>query len=134
MSVASSEVVERSVDQRWTPRLARQFCPVSSFFLANYHRLRPHDNAEGLNSSEAMVLIHIFDHKWDARAPWPTVNTIARRMGISDRQVRSILKRLEDLGYVRRDPFPNGGPNRYHMDGLISALEKMMDEDTERAA
>lgn len=95
----------------------------------SYHRLRPHEGARWLNSTEAMVLIHILDHKWDGRAPFPPLTKLAPRMGLSVRAVRAAVKRLEDLGYMRREPSPFGGPNRYHFDGLLAALHRLQDED-----
>lgn len=119
----------RSVEVRWTARLAKSFCPVSSYFLANYHRLRPHEQAKGLTSTEAMVLIQIMDHRWDERAPFPAMKTLAQRMGLAARTIRAAIKNLEDLGYIRRERSIWGGPNRYHFKGLFEALEKLMDED-----
>jgi DNA-binding MarR family transcriptional regulator len=117
------------VEERWTLRLSSQFCPVSSYFLHNYYRLRPHEGAQGLTSTEAMTLIQIIDHKWDRRAPWPTLGTLAKRLGSTERTVRATIKRLEALGYIQREYAPHGGPNRYHLDGLFKALEQMMDAD-----
>ncbi len=126
--------MDRSVAARWTPRLGNAWCGISSFFLANYCRLRPHEGARGLNSSEAMVIIHLMDHKWDARAPFPTVSTLATRMGISTRAVRETIRNLETSGYLRRVPMSNGGPNRYQLEPLFSALERLMDEDVAKEA
>lgn len=119
----------RKVEARWTPKLATRFCPVSSFFLGNYHRLAPHGGARGLNSTEALLIIHLMDYKWDARAPYPTLTTISEKMGLTVRAVRSAVKRLEDLGYLVREPSRNGGPNRYHLEGLFKALEELQEKD-----
>lgn len=118
-----------SVQARWSEKLGKHFCPVSSYFLANYHRLRPFEAARGLNSSEAMLLIHILDHKWTEKAPWPAVGTLARRMGITPRAVRMLLKSLEESKYIRRELRSNGRTTLYHLDGLQRALEKLFDED-----
>jgi DNA-binding HxlR family transcriptional regulator len=118
-----------SVEARWTKPLAERFCPVSSFYLHAYHRLRPHEGARGLNSSEALLIIHLIDFKWGEEAPWTTVPLLAKRMGLSPRQVRATLRSLEQLGYVQRAASMSGGPNRYHLDGLFRALEKLMAED-----
>lgn len=120
---------KQSIEARWTKALARQFCPVSSYFLANYHRLRPHPNARGLTSTEAMLIIQLIDHKWDDRAPYPTLRTLASRMGLSVRGVRNALQSLSELGYVRRELSMTGGPTRYHLDGLNKALEALMADD-----
>lgn len=116
---------DRSVAARWTKRL-EHFVPVSQYFLENYHRL---GGSKGLSSAEVMVIIHLMNHKWDGRAPFPTVGLLAKRMGVTDRAVRTVVKTLEGLGLLQRVYAPHGGPNRYHLEGLFQALEKMMDED-----
>ena len=125
--------VDRSVAARWTARLAANFTPVSRVFLENLPKLRPHDGARGLNATEAMVVIQLVSYKWDSRAPFPALTTIAERMDLNVRTVRAAVKRLEDLKYLRREFSPNGGPSRYHFDGLFQALEAIVDEQ-ERAA
>ncbi len=124
------EEADRSIANRWTPKLAKQFCPVSSYFLKNYRRLKPHDGAKGLSNTEAMLIIHIMDHKWGPQAPWPTVKTLATRMSLNVRTVRAMVKRLEGLDYIKREPMLYG-PNRYQMQPLFDALEKLMIEDAE---
>lgn len=116
----------RGVDRRWTPLLAKKFCPVSSIFLEHYHELQPRAGARAMNSTEAMLIIQLLDFKWDERAPFPTVKRIAMRMGLSVRMIRTAMKNLEDGGYIRRDPMSDGGPNRYYFEGLFTALEKFV--------
>ena len=126
---------DRSVAARWTPRLAeRHFTPISEVFLHNLQRLRPNPGARGLNPTEALVIIQLMSHKWDSRAPFPALTTIAERLGLQVRSVRAAVKRLEDLGYLRREPSTYGGPNRYHLDGLFTALEALVEEDAKLAA
>ena len=122
------------VEARWPGRLSKAFSTVSSYFLANYHRLRPHPGARGLTSSEAMVVIQILDFKWSEAAPFPTLKTIATRMGISQRQVRSIVKQLEELEYLERVQVSDWSSNRFYFEGLYAALEKLMDEDNAKEA
>lgn len=87
-----------------------------------------------MNSTEAMLIIQLLDYKWDSRAPYPTVKTIAQRMGLSQRMVRSALKSLEDGGYIHRDPMSSGGPNRYYFEGLFTALEQFIASKAQVAA
>lgn len=130
-----SKTIDRSVAARWTPRLAENhFTAVSAVFLENLQRLRPHDGARGLNPTEAMVIIQLMSFKWDARAPFPALTTIADRLGLAPRTVRATVKRLEELGYIRREASTFGGTNRYHFDGLFRALEALLDERGDAAA
>lgn len=133
-TIAPAVANDYSISKRWTPLLGRRFCAVSSAFLEHYHELRPHPGARGLTSTEAMLVVQLFDFKWDERAPFPTVRKLASRMGITPRAVRAALKSLEDSKYIKRDPMPDGGPNRYHFDGLFAALEALLQEKAKEAA
>lgn len=118
----SKEARNFKVGTRWgSARLGNQFCPVSSYFLRNYHRLN-------LNSSDAMLVIQLMDHKWDERHPFPSLKTIAQRMGLAQRTVRHTVKTLQGLGLLKRLP-TTGGTNRYDMSGLFAKLEELMDAD-----
>lgn len=126
---------DRSYAARWTPRIAEaHFTAIPECFLHNLHRLRPHAGARGLNSTEALIIIQIASHKWDDRAPFPALTTIATRLGVTTRTVRAAVKRLEELGFVRRELSTTGGPSRYHLDGLHRALEALLAEDAVKHA
>lgn len=120
------------VGRRWTALLGEQFCPVSSYFLANYHRLGA-TGERGLNATEALLIIHIMDFKWDDAMPFPTVGTLAQRMGITRRHVRDTLRSLQQRGFLARIPGARGGANRYNLDGLMTALEILMALDTDKS-
>jgi hypothetical protein len=116
---------------RWSGPLSAQFCPVSSYFLANYHRLASQPGERGLNSTEAMLIIQLMDFKWDERLPFPSLGTIADRMAITRRHVRDTLKSLEGRGYVKRIANTNGGTNKYDFAGLIGKLETLMQAEAD---
>lgn len=132
-AAAAASRPAHAVDKRWTPALAKAFCPVSSYFLANYHRLKPNPAASGLSSAEAMLVIQLMDYKWDESAPFPSLSTLAKRMGLSTRYVRETVKRLEDLGYLKRVARAFGGSNAIEFHGLFAALEKLQAEDAAMA-
>jgi len=75
------------------------FVPVSTFFLENYHRLKPFD----LTYGEAMFVIHLMQHKWDEKAPFPAYKTIAHRMHVSAKSARRWAASLEQKGYLKRE-------------------------------
>lgn len=117
------DAVSRQVADRWTPRLADAgWTPISDVFLANYHRLK-------ISHSEAMVIIHLMSFKWDQSAPFPSVGTIARRMGISPPAVRSHFRSLGKKGLLTREK--TGSTNRFHLNALFQALEVLLDRDEE---
>lgn len=130
---APSTSVDRGVAARWTPKLGVKFCAVSSFFLANYHRLHEGHEPKPLYPTEVLVIIHLIDHKWDARAPFPTVGLLAKRMSLSERAVRDATRSLEQRGLLRRESAVYSGPNRYHLEPLFERLEAMMEADAPTA-
>jgi hypothetical protein len=138
--MSSKEPEERSIAARWggSDKLAEQFCPVSSFFLAHYPELKsrpvkgsPGGMPAGLSSAEAMLVIQLLDFKWGEDAPFPKVDTIGKRMGITGRSVRTLLARLIGLGFLRREIRVHKS-SRYHLDGLFEALEELYDALAEK--
>jgi DNA replication protein len=114
--------VERQVANRWTPRIAQVgWTPVSNYFLENYHRLN-------LTHSEAMVVVHLLSFKWDDAAPFPSLATLAKRMGITPPSVRTHLRNLEKKGCLMRE-IQVGTTNRFHLQGLFTKLETLMTRD-----
>lgn len=76
------------------------------------------------------VLIQLIQHWWDAdKDPHPAKDTIARRMGLSGRQVQRYLTELEDGGFIKRIERFSGRKaqtsNGYSLDGLVAKLEKI---------
>jgi hypothetical protein len=98
------------------------FAPISGIFLESYAKLQP-----PLTPTEAMLVVHLFEFKWDARMPWPSVKTLAGRLGCSPRYVRKLCERLESVGYLSRIE-KRGDSNRYDISGLIQALERYVDK------
>jgi DNA-binding MarR family transcriptional regulator len=90
---------------------------ISTFFLENYHRLKPYSLTHG----EAMFIVHLMQHKWGADAPYPGYKVIAQRMGVSDKTARRLAKSLEDKKYLFRE-VRQANTNRFHLAKLMTAL------------
>jgi DNA-binding MarR family transcriptional regulator len=90
---------------------------ISTFFLENYHRLKPYSLTHG----EAMFIVHLMQHKWSEAAPYPGYKTIAKRMGVSDKTARRLAKSLEDKKYLIRE-VRQANTNRFHLTQLMAAL------------
>lgn len=111
---------KRDIAARWTPALiAGGFTPISDFFLDNYHRLSP-----PISHAEAMFIAHLMRHKWDASAPYPSLKSIAMKMGVSPQAARLYARNLEKKGYLRREMMV-GETNRFHLPPLFQALEAL---------
>lgn len=106
------------IAERWTAQLAETgFTPVVSAFLQHYAHLNP-----PLSAAEAMLVVHIVSYKWTAKAPYPSIKTIAHAMGCSDRYVRKLLEGLQVAKYVTRIE-RIGDTNEFDLSGLFAALE-----------
>ena len=111
----------RQIAERWTPTLATRWTPISDFFLTNYHRLK-------ITHTEAMVVIHLISFKWDSKAPFPSLTRLAKCMGISATSVRTHLRNLERKSFLYRQK-RQGTTNRFHLNGLFDALERLIESD-----
>ena len=90
---------------------------ISTFFLENYHRLKPYSLTHG----EAMFVVHLMQHKWGEASPYPGYKTIAKRMGVSDKTARRLARSLEDKKYLIRE-VREAKTNIFHLTKLMSAL------------
>lgn len=119
-----SKETKSSFASRWAAELESWgFVQISSFFLINYHRLKP----EPLNHNEAMFVIHLMQFKWDDSAPYPSYSTIAKRMGLTTKSVQRYARGLQNKGYLKRLT-RSGRSNKYYLDGLMEALIKLEHE------
>ena len=62
-------------------------------------------------------------------APYPSFGTLAKRMDVSPEAVRSYARSLEKKGYLWREG-KIGETNRFHLDKLFAALEKLIAADS----
>ena len=90
---------------------------ISTFFLENYHHLKPYPLTHG----EAMFVVHLMQHKWGQEAPYPGYKTIARRLAVSDKTARRLATTREDKKYLVRE-VRRATTNRFHLTKLITAL------------
>jgi len=107
-----------SFEKRWAPALKVDgHVQISTFFLENYHRLKPYD----LTYGEAMFVVHLMQHKWGESAPFPAYKTLAQRMHVSVKSARRWAASLERKGYLKRE-IRVGTTNLFHLKGLMDAL------------
>jgi hypothetical protein len=91
----------RDVATRWGGDVrirSEGFVTVPVRFLMYHAALKPYR----LEAVEAFFVIHLMAYKWDDAAPFPSMNTIASRMGISVNYARTIARRLEGKGFLTR--------------------------------
>ena len=114
----AKEKLSRDPGSRWTPKLVEGgWTPVSDLFLQHYADMYP-----DITSMQAMLIIHLINHKWDKNAPYPGFETLAKRMGISATQVRNHARALEKNGYLERE-LRVSNTNKFHLQKLFKKLE-----------
>src|SRR5262249_31395242 len=95
-------------------------------FLRNYSTLKPYP----LTSSEALFVIHLMDFKWGEDAPFPSYKVLAKRMGVSEKQVRRQAQSLEVKKYLVREICGSvKNTNRFDLRQLFAALEARVKGD-----
>jgi DNA-binding Lrp family transcriptional regulator len=99
--------------------------PLPVYFLDNYHRL-----PGPVKNLEALIIIHLMRHKYDARAPFPSLKTISKKMGLSDTAVRVHVRNLEKKGVLRRE-LRRSRTSAYHFEGLVTRLEQLIEQDAQ---
>ena len=111
------------IEERWSPAVASKgFSAVPTVFLNSYAQL-------GITPTEAMLIIHLMSYKWDNRRPFPSVAKLCAKLGLSDGQVRSILRRLEkEKKFVTRI-HRIGRSNEFDFTPLIHALEQLQEQE-----
>ena len=93
MAVNAEPQPTRDVATRWGGHeiLVREgYVPVVSLFLKLSGSLKPHP----LTPAQALFVLQLMVHKWDAKHPYPAYKTIAQRMGVSVEYARSIARDL----------------------------------------
>jgi len=111
----------RRSEDKWSAQVMKLgFTPLPSLLLRAQARI-------GLNPEQLNVLLQIVEHWWEAdKLPFPSKDTLARRMGKSPRQVQRYLTQLEDGGFIARIERFNGRKaqvsNSYDPAGLVAKL------------
>lgn len=112
---------KRRSEDKWTAQVMKLgFTPLPSLLLRGQARL-------GLTPEQLNVLLQIVEHWWEAdKLPFPSKDTLARRMGKSPRQVQRYLTELENDGFISRIERFNGRKaqvsNAYDLGGLVTKL------------
>lgn len=111
---------EKSIRARWGSTLAkskRGYTPIVNTLLEYYTLLEITDN-------ELVFIIQILSFKWTVENPYPSLNTIAKRMGKSRGTTQGYARSLEAKGLLQRI-FTEGQPNHFNFSPLIKILEQL---------
>ena len=91
-----------------------------------------------LTSTQFAIVVQLLSYWYEpGRPPFPSKEDLARHLGMSKATVRENVAKLEQRGLIRREQQVTAagdyGSNKYHLDGLVAALQKLVPEfDEER--
>jgi DNA-binding Lrp family transcriptional regulator len=121
----------KRVEEIWTEGLVGGvgFTPIPSIILERQEAL-------GLDPVDLNIILQLAYHwRERERLPYPSKNTLAKRIGISARTVQRRIATLEKLGFIERRTrtLKNGGndSNEYSLAGLIGKATPFADEKRE---
>lgn len=114
-------------DGKWGVALRAGFQQVPDVLLKHQVRLN-------LAPLELVVLLNLTLHWWKAdNLPYPTINVIAHRIGVSRRTVERALNQLEQSGLVRRTRHERLADGRiirrFDLSGLVARLQTLARRD-----
>jgi biotin operon repressor len=111
--------------------MAQGFCILPALLLRAQKRL-------GLSATQLALVIQLSDFWWDdGRIPWPKKETLAQRLGLSEKQVQRLVRGLEQRGYVKRllrMTSHGRTSNGYDLSGLVQKLNELAPEFAAAAA
>ncbi len=111
----------RDIITRWGghPELLSQgFVPVPVTFLKNYASFKPF----AMTSMEAMLVLQLMVHKWDADDPYPGYKTLAKRLGKTEGYARTLARNLEGKRLLARI-VRTGTTNRFNLRPLFDKVK-----------
>lgn len=116
---AESEALRRN-EAKWTkPLMEAGWNAIPSIIIEKQEAL-------GLDAIDMNIILHLSNYWWHAdNLPCPSVETIARAVGVSGRTVQKRVKALQELGLLTRTERRNtrfgSDTNLYSFEGLIAA-------------
>lgn len=116
---------------------------ISAGFTALPNVVFLYQKALGLKPLDVLVILHLASYWWKpGDNPWPAKGKIAVAIDVDPRTVQRSIKKMEDLGYIKRifrkAAVGDNLANEYDLRGLVKAAEKYAKEElqlkAERAA
>lgn len=114
----------RQFEQLWGKDVQRHgYAAIPTILVRAQNRLK-------LKPTAFCLLIQLIEHwRTKDRAPFPTKQQLADRLGISQSTVQQNMQKLEKAGLVRREQHKTSsgdwGANTYHLDGLVAKLKEL---------
>ena len=117
----------RILEDKWGKTL------VSAGFTALPDVIFQYQKALKLKPLDVLIILHLASYWWKPNEnPWPSKSTIADSIDVDPRTVQRSIKKMEDLGYVKRimrkAAVGDNLSNEYDLRGLINAATKHAEE------
>jgi len=121
-------------EKLWGKRIKNHgFAAIPTIMVRAQHRL-------GVNPTQFCIMVQLLEYwRTPERAPFPTKQQLADRIGGSQSTIQTNMRELEKAGLVRRQGHRTAsgdwGANTYHLDGLVTrlaALEPEFEEEKQK--
>lgn len=130
---AATKETDKVLEAKWgKPLIANGFTAIPDAIFRNQKALK-------LKPLDVLILLHLASYWWKPlENPWPAKGTIADAIDVDPRTVQRAIKKMEDLGYVKRiERKAKAGDNltnQYDLRGLVKAATKLAEEEITRKA
>lgn len=89
-----------------------------------------------LKHLDVLILLHLASYWWKPQEnPWPAKSTLAEALDVDPRTVQRSIKKMEDLGYVkritRRAAQGDNLTNEYDLRGLVDVVSNLAKKELE---
>jgi len=120
-----SDPPRRTAGERYGPVLCGDgYTALPNTILAHYARL-------GVSEGELVFIQQVWSYWWDEALPFPSVSTLAARMGKTQRQIQHYIGHLRALGLLRvvgrRDAGGGQLSNAYDLRPFLRAVEDLIE-------
>lgn len=117
----------KAFEQIWGKAIQRHgYAAIPAIMIRAQHRL-------GVNPTQFCILVQLIEH-WRVkdRAPFPTKQQLADRIGVSQSTIQQNIRQLEQAGLLKREQHKTAsgdwGANTYLLDGLVAKLTALEPE------
>lgn len=128
---AATASAEKVLAQKWGK------AAISAGWTALPDVIFRYPKALGLKATDLLVILHLASYWWKAnQLPWPSKARIAEAMDVDPGTVRRSIKRMEDMGYIKRiyrkAEAGDNQSNKYDLSGLVKAADALAVEEIKR--
>jgi DNA-binding transcriptional regulator YhcF (GntR family) len=106
---------------------------IAAGFTALPDVIFQYQKALALKPLDVLVILHLASYWWKPDTnPWPAKGTIADAINVDPRTIQRSIKKMEDLGYIKRiyrkAKVGDNLSNEYDLRGLVKAAKKYAEQ------